>query len=91
MKNYRGLEYPWVKVFLGAMFTYQLCYWGWEKMRIDEITAEKNGKCRQSCHSNADIMLISIYSGYQRARAGTRRLYTTKVPSMKPQAISSYD
>lgn len=26
-----------------AMFTYQVLYWGWEKLRLDELREEKNG------------------------------------------------
>jgi len=32
---------PFAKVFLGAMFTYQVLYWAWEKLRLDELREQK--------------------------------------------------
>ena len=33
---------PFAKVFLGAIFTYQVIYWTWLKLEMDEAKAEKN-------------------------------------------------
>jgi len=38
---YKQFGRPFAKVFLGAMFTYQVLFWCWEKMRLDEARAEK--------------------------------------------------
>jgi len=32
---------PFAKVFLSAMFTYQVLYWAWEKLRLDELREQK--------------------------------------------------
>lgn len=40
---YKQFGRPFAKVFLGAMLTYQVLFWCWEKMRLDELRAEKLG------------------------------------------------
>lgn len=40
-KLYRPYMRPFAKVFLGAMFTYQVLYWAWEKLRLDELREQK--------------------------------------------------
>jgi hypothetical protein len=39
--SYRPLYRPFAKVFLTAMFTYQVLFWCWEKLRLDELREEK--------------------------------------------------
>lgn len=33
---------PFAKVFLGSIFTYQVIYWTWLKLEMDEAKVEKN-------------------------------------------------
>lgn len=40
MAAYRSLTRPFAKVFLGAMLTYQILYYCWERMRTDEVMEE---------------------------------------------------
>lgn len=40
---YRSFGRPIAKVFLGAMFTYQIVYLLWHKLEIEEIKVRKNG------------------------------------------------
>lgn len=35
---------PFAKVFLGAIFTYQVIHWTWLKLEMDESKLEKNGE-----------------------------------------------
>lgn len=44
MQSYRSLQWPFVKVFIGAMFIYQVSYWSWEKLRTDEIVGERSAE-----------------------------------------------
>ena len=44
LSGYNDLRKPWLRVFLGAFFTYQILFWCWEKMRIDEIMQQKNAE-----------------------------------------------
>lgn len=46
MDRYAGLRKPWLRVFMGAFFTYQILYWSWEKMRTDEIMAQKEAEVK---------------------------------------------
>lgn len=41
---YKTFGRPMLKVFLMAVFTYQLAYWAWAKLEADEITAERQGE-----------------------------------------------
>jgi len=38
---YRSFGRPIAKVFLGAIFTYQVTYWLWTKLEMDEIKRDK--------------------------------------------------
>ncbi|KAK2759085.1 hypothetical protein FQN54_003184 [Arachnomyces sp. PD_36] len=39
--SFKPFQRPFFKVFLGAIFIYQLWYWGWTKLETDELKAEK--------------------------------------------------
>lgn len=41
---YRTFGRPFSKVFLGALFTYQLAYWTWAKLETDEEIADKRSR-----------------------------------------------
>lgn len=43
---YTSFGRPVAKVFLGAMFTYQLAYLLWHKLEIEELKAYKTGTLR---------------------------------------------
>lgn len=43
MSRYKTFVSPFAKVFLGAIFTYQVIYWTWLKLETDESKVEKNG------------------------------------------------
>lgn len=45
MARYKLFVSPFAKVFLGAIFTYQVIHWTWLKLEMDESKAEKNSKC----------------------------------------------
>ncbi|KAA8642218.1 hypothetical protein EYZ11_007461 [Aspergillus tanneri] len=42
LARYRIFAGPFSKVFLGAIFTYQVLYWTWLKLEMDESKYEKN-------------------------------------------------
>ncbi|KAF9894220.1 hypothetical protein FE257_007722 [Aspergillus nanangensis] len=42
MGRYKLLASPFAKVFLGAIFTYQVIHWTWLKLEMDESKYEKN-------------------------------------------------
>ncbi|KAG2415711.1 hypothetical protein HFD88_006902 [Aspergillus terreus] len=42
MGRYKLFASPFAKVFLGAIFTYQVIYWTWLKLEMDESKFEKN-------------------------------------------------
>ncbi|GFF38372.1 hypothetical protein IFM46972_05526 [Aspergillus udagawae] len=42
LAQYRTFASPFAKVFLGAIFTYQVIYWTWLKLEMDESKFEKN-------------------------------------------------
>ncbi len=44
MNRYKLFVSPFAKVFLGAIFTYQVIHWTWLKLEMDESKAEKNSK-----------------------------------------------
>lgn len=43
MSKYKTFMGPFGKVFLGAVLTYQIIYWSWLKLEMDESKLEKNG------------------------------------------------
>ena len=43
MSKYKTFTGPFGKVFLGAVLTYQIIYWCWLKLEMDESKLEKNG------------------------------------------------
>lgn len=44
MARYKLFVSPFAKVFLGAIFTYQVLHWTWLKLEMDESKADKNSK-----------------------------------------------
>ncbi|KAF2259826.1 hypothetical protein CC78DRAFT_620713 [Lojkania enalia] len=44
---YRSFGSPILKTFLGALFTYQVIYWGWLKLEMLDIQREKNDEIKQ--------------------------------------------
>ncbi|KAJ5675833.1 hypothetical protein N7462_008730 [Penicillium macrosclerotiorum] len=42
MSRYNFFARPFGKVFLGAVLTYQIIYWTWLKLEMDESKLEKN-------------------------------------------------
>ncbi|KAF7117225.1 hypothetical protein CNMCM5793_005981 [Aspergillus hiratsukae] len=42
LAQYKTFASPFAKVFLGAIFTYQVIYWTWLKLEMDESKFEKN-------------------------------------------------
>ncbi|PYH99520.1 hypothetical protein BO71DRAFT_394251 [Aspergillus ellipticus CBS 707.79] len=42
MARYKLFVSPFAKVFLGAIFTYQVLHWTWLKLEMDETKADKN-------------------------------------------------
>lgn len=47
MNQYRAFASPFAKVFLGGVFVYQVLYWTWLKLEMDETKVAKNGKSRK--------------------------------------------
>ena len=44
MDRYRAFAGPFAKIFLGGVFVYQVLYWTWLKLEMDEIKVAKNGE-----------------------------------------------
>jgi hypothetical protein len=44
MNQYRSFAGPFAKVFLGGVFVYQVLYWTWLKLEMDETKVDKNGR-----------------------------------------------
>jgi hypothetical protein len=44
MNQYKTFTGPFAKVFLGGVFVYQVIYWTWLKLEMDEAKVEKNGQ-----------------------------------------------
>ncbi|KAJ5757815.1 uncharacterized protein N7511_006509 [Penicillium nucicola] len=42
MKQYKTFTGPFAKVFLGGVFVYQVIYWTWLKLEMDETKVRKN-------------------------------------------------
>ncbi|KAL5337805.1 hypothetical protein BJX70DRAFT_399282 [Aspergillus crustosus] len=42
MGRYKTFASPFAKVFLGAVFTYQVIYWSWLKLEMEEVKVGKN-------------------------------------------------
>ncbi|KAL1975298.1 hypothetical protein VTN31DRAFT_3690 [Thermomyces dupontii] len=47
MAAYRSLVRPFAKVFLTALFTYQVLYWGWLKLESYEMKATRNDELKK--------------------------------------------
>ena len=48
MSRYKAFMGPYAKVFLGAVFVYQVIYWSWLKLEMEDV---KVGKNSESFHS----------------------------------------
>ncbi|KAF2416432.1 hypothetical protein EJ08DRAFT_643913, partial [Tothia fuscella] len=59
---YKSFGFPVIKVFLGALFTYQLIYWSWLKLESLEVKEENDGG----------------YAAYSSRRSDTDWLTTSK-------------
>jgi hypothetical protein len=46
---YKSFGSPILKCFLGALFTYQVAYWGWMKLESLEEVQDKEGMHLLSC------------------------------------------
>jgi hypothetical protein len=44
MNRYKTFTGPFAKVFLGGVFVYQVIYWTWLKLEMDETKVQKNGQ-----------------------------------------------
>jgi hypothetical protein len=44
MNQYKTFTGPFAKVFLGGVFVYQVIYWTWLKLEMDETKVQKNGQ-----------------------------------------------
>jgi hypothetical protein len=42
MSRYKLFASPFAKVFLGAVFTYQVIYWTWVKLEMEETKEGRN-------------------------------------------------
>ncbi|KAL4944359.1 hypothetical protein BDV06DRAFT_187681 [Aspergillus oleicola] len=42
MSRYRTFFGPYAKVFLGAVFVYQVIYWSWMKLEMEDVKVGKN-------------------------------------------------
>jgi hypothetical protein len=42
MGRYKTFASPFAKVFLGAVFTYQVIYWTWVKLEMEEVKVGRN-------------------------------------------------
>ncbi|KAL4784256.1 hypothetical protein BJX76DRAFT_357218 [Aspergillus varians] len=42
MSRYKLFASPFAKVFLGAVFTYQVIYWTWVKLEMEDVKVDKN-------------------------------------------------
>ncbi|KAL2854308.1 hypothetical protein BJY01DRAFT_205897 [Aspergillus pseudoustus] len=42
MSRYRLFASPFAKVFLGAVFTYQVIYWTWVKLEMEDVKEGRN-------------------------------------------------
>jgi hypothetical protein len=45
MFRYKLFASPFAKVFLGAVFTYQVIYWTWVKLEMEETKEGRNSMC----------------------------------------------
>jgi hypothetical protein len=45
MSRYKLFASPFAKVFLGAVFTYQVIYWTWVKLEMEETKEGRNSMC----------------------------------------------
>ena len=58
---FRPLTRPFVKVFLGALFTYQVVYWAWLRLETDELKLQKNSRLNESFGKKFFFFPLSYY------------------------------
>ncbi|KAL4951311.1 hypothetical protein BDW69DRAFT_186516 [Aspergillus filifer] len=44
MSRYKAFLGPYAKVFLGAVFVYQVIYWTWLKLEMEDVKVSKNSQ-----------------------------------------------
>lgn len=60
MNQYRTFAGPFAKVFLGGVFVYQVLYWTWLKLEMDETRVEKNGKTKTLKELTSKFLCVLI-------------------------------
>ena len=65
-----------IKVFLGAVFTYQAAYWLWVKLEADEIKQQKTGE-----HKLPDFCIAEINGSAEEMKSLEAQLRTTSGPT----------
>jgi hypothetical protein len=63
MSAYRPFGAPFLKVFLGAIFTYQVIYYVWMKLETSEKKLLKNGMSFSLLFSNVWIGWLMVFDG----------------------------
>ncbi|KAK4996550.1 hypothetical protein LTR66_003854 [Elasticomyces elasticus] len=69
---YKTFGRPMGKVFLGALFTYQVLYWTWLKMESLEIREDKAGQSRTTAMIGLRSQIWSITDAHKQRKS--RRL-----------------
>lgn len=78
MARYKAFTRPFGKVFLGAVLVYQVIYWSWLKLEMDESKLEKNGtscflhSAQGSC-TNKTLEEMSALEKKARELAGSKK------------------
>ncbi|KAJ5677402.1 uncharacterized protein N7477_003035 [Penicillium maclennaniae] len=78
MERYKTFTRPFGKVFLGAVLVYQVIYWSWLKLEMDESKLEKNGilRLRYSAYitcTNETLEEMSALEKKARELAGSKK------------------
>lgn len=60
MNQYRTFTGPFAKVFLGGVFVYQVLYWTWLKLEMDETKVAKNGETNENQCITLSCMLLTL-------------------------------
>lgn len=62
MNQYRTFTGPFAKVFLGGVFVYQVFYWTWLKLEMDETKVAKNGETNENQSITLLWMLLTLFA-----------------------------